>query len=164
MLRSSTTGWQLAHPPALSVAFCAPLKHGAISTLCTPDTDAASCLVLTRTQKRIPGGLARTCSEFAGQMLERPEKVVTSLMRSSGMPRTSLSSDTLAHCPAWLLSLCSLTRLVSSTSAWSTCHHTGATMKTCLRGNVGMAGAADTQALQQEGQQADGARKFAVPK
>ena len=42
---------------------------------------------------------------------------LTSLMRSSEIPLTSLSSDTRAHSPAWLLFLCSLTRPATSTTA-----------------------------------------------
>lgn len=42
-------------------------------------------------------------------------------MRSSEMPLSSLSSDVLAHSPARLLSVWSLTRPVTSRSAWSTC-------------------------------------------
>ena len=38
-------------------------------------------------------------------------------MRSSEIPRTSLSSNTLAHSPAWLLLLCSLTRAATSTTS-----------------------------------------------
>lgn len=42
---------------------------------------------------------------------------LTSLMRSSEIPLTSLSSDTRAHSPAWLLLLCNLTRPATSTNA-----------------------------------------------
>ena len=42
---------------------------------------------------------------------------LTSLMRSSEIPLTSLSSETRAHSPAWLLLLCSLTRAATSTTA-----------------------------------------------
>ena len=141
-------GLQLAHPRACAsctdVISCGVLRTFK-SRRCQPFAHVKqSCCFMPGSQTESARMRAKMCQM---KLRKRSENAVTSLMRSSGMPRTSLSSDTLAHCPAWLLSLCSLTRLVSSTNAWSTCSYKGVTSKTRLRGEAGIAGVAHEQIL-----------------